>query len=144
MFNQRVSDKIIRESFEFRMPYKLGFIRIRSFKHKLKVENGKIVVKKNAINWKACLDTWERLYGTRDRVILRDIKNKPLVHHLNEHTNGYSMRWFWDKRRCKSASAKIYSFTPIKGGILPDGRYYGRKGLAAWVQNEDRTNEYFL
>lgn len=143
-FNLKLSEKIIKESFEYRIPHMLGFIRIKSFKQKLKVDKGKIVAKRNAINWGACLDLWERMYGSRDRVVLREIKNKPLVYHLNEHTNGYSMKWYWDKRRVKVANGALYQFKPVKGGVHPSGVLYGRKGLAAWVQDEDRTNEYFL
>ena len=144
LFNKRISDKIIRESTEYRLPFKLGFLRIKSFKAAIKIKNNKIVSTRNYVNWAKTLELWERLYNTRDRSILRTIPDKKLVYHLNEHTNGYSMKWLWDRRGCNIINNRTYIFTPVKGGITKEGYHYGRKGLAAWIVNEDRTNEYFL
>lgn len=144
MFNKMLSDRIIRNSTEFRIPNKLGFIRIKSFRPPLKVKDGTIIPTRKSVNWEKTLDLWERLYGTRDRAKLRDIKDKKFVFHTNEHTNGYSMKWYWDRRTCNVINQNAYNFSPVKGGISKDGYYYGRKGLGAWIVNEDRVNEYYL
>lgn len=144
LFNQMVSDRIIRNSTEYRMPNKLGFIRIKSFRPPLRVKDGDVAPTRKSVDWEKTLGLWEKLYGTKERAKVRTIKNKPLVYHVNEHTNGYSMKWHWDKRGCNIKNNKVYSFSPVKGGITKDGYHYGRKGLAAWIVNDDRVNEYYL
>jgi hypothetical protein len=54
------------------------------------------------------------------------------------------MKWLWNKRYCKSNNKHVYNFNTVKGGITKDGYYSGRRGLAAWINNEERTNEYYL
>lgn len=142
-FNKRISDKIIRESTEFRLFNRLGFIRIKTFKLAIRIKNGKIDTQRNSVNWSKTLDLWEQLYGTRDRRALKDIPNKKLVIHTNEHSNGYSMKWYWDKRGCNIKNKTLYKFNPVKGGVS-DGCYYGRRGLSSWIQSDERTNEYYL
>jgi len=62
--------------------------------------------------------------------------------HTNEHTNGFVYSFNWDRRVCNIINQSMYSFCPVKGGISPDGYYYGRRGLAKWVVSEDRDNDY--
>lgn len=144
LFNRKLSDKIIRESLEVRLFFRMGFLRIRATKLKVCLKDGKIDSNKTPIDWIRTLDLWEKTYGTRDRSKLKEIKNKKLVYHVNENTNGFIMMWYWDKRGCNVKNNRLYKFSPVKGGVSPDGYYYGRRGLAKWINNEERINEYYL
>jgi len=143
-FNKRVSDKMIRESLEFRVFHKLGFIRVRANKLTIRIKNGRIDTKKHAVDWAKTKEMWKEMYKTDDISTLKDVHNKKVVIHTNEHTNGYIMKWYWDRRYCNVTNIRMYAFKPVKGGVTPDGYYYGRRGLAAWISNEERTNEYYL
>jgi hypothetical protein len=143
-FNKMISHKIITESMEFRVPYGLGSIRIKTTKSFVKVKDGKVVARKNGVDWGRTKEMYMQLYGTNNWDILNGIPNKKVVLYTNEHSNGYAMKWMWNKRYCKSNNKHVYNFTTVKGGITKDGYYSGRRGLAAWINNEERTNEYYL
>ena len=67
LFNKMLSDKIVRESFEFKMFYKLGFLRIRANKLNIRIKDGHIDTKRQPINWVKTLEMWKQLYGTSDK-----------------------------------------------------------------------------
>lgn len=145
LFNKKISDSIIRESTEFRIFFGIGFIRIRTFKQNVKfTKDGKLDTRKNKIDWFKTKQLWAKIYPGKTPTELKGIPNKKLVIHLNEHTNGYVMRWFWDRRTCAFENRASYVFKPVKGGITPEGYYYGRLGLVQWIKNEDRHNDYYL
>lgn len=74
---------------------------------------------------------------------LKAIPDKKLIVHVNDHSNGYFNRWYWDKRLTNIKNQTAYSFSPVKGGVSKDGYYLGRRGLAQWTKDDERTNEYF-
>lgn len=144
LFNKIISDKIITQSFRMRLFYNLGHIRIKAGKVKIKINNNKIVTTRHSINWVETKKLWQRIYETTDMEKLKNIKNKKLIIHVNEHSNGYIMRWYWDKHGIAKQNNSLYQFKPVKGGISPDGYYYGKRGLAAWIKNDNRTNNYYM
>jgi len=85
-FNKRIIDKILLKAFEFKMPYRLGSLRIRkklmnySKKNKLKID------------WQATN------------------QQKKVMYHLNDHTNGFNYRWFWSKINAVIKNKSVYSF----------------------------------
>ena len=143
-FNKKVSDKIIKESFEFKVPFGLGYLRIKANKVKLRVKDGKLLTHKMAIDWKATWVLWSRLYPNKTRKEIIEIPDKKLVVHVNEHSDGYIMRWYWDKRLSSVKNQTVYKFKPVKGGLTNDGYYSGRLGLAKWIKDPDRVNEYYM
>lgn len=138
-----ISDMVIRESLEYKMPARLGMLRIRKTTPKLKIKNGRIDVNTNVIDWKATIDYWEEEYGTRDRRKLKTIEGKRVIFQTNKHTNGEVMRWFWDRFTCRATNYMVYTFKPVKGGIFND-KYTGRLGLAAWIKSDEKTNDYYF
>lgn len=141
--NKTKADLLIRNSLEYRLPFRLGFLRIKKAKLKVKLINGKIDVNKNVIDWKATLDYWEKQYGTRNRKELKEIPNKKVIFQTNDHTDGEIMRWYWDKKLSNVKNKSVFLFNPVKGGVTPDGFYTGRKGLSKWINSEDRLNDYY-
>ena len=142
-FNKRVVNKVIKESFEFKVPFGLGYLRIKSTKPRLKIKDGKILAHKMAINWKASKELWARLYPDKTWDEIKATPNKKLVIFTNEHTDGQVMRWYWNKRLSIFKNQSLYMFKPVKGGVTADGFYSGRLGLGKWMKDPERTNEYY-
>jgi len=142
-FNKAISQKIIKESFEFKIPFGLGYLRIKATKPKLKIKDGKVQTHKMAINWNETLKLWKKLYNYENKSELKNIPDKKIVIHTNNHTDGRIMRWYWDRRISNVKNQTVYMFKPVKGGISNDDYCYGRLGLAKWILNPDRLNEYY-
>jgi hypothetical protein len=53
------------------------------------------------------------------------------------------MKWFWDKSTCSVKNKSAYMFKAVRGQVI-DGKYYGTTGLSAWINSEDRNNDYLL
>ena len=149
LINKKLSDSIIRESLELKLPYRLGYIRIKSRKQTIKFVDGKIDYSKNAIDWRSTISLWSELYPGKSKGELREIKDKPLIIHENDHTNGNILGWYWDKRMSNVSNITAYKFIPVKGQQdqsyydQVDAYYYGKKGLAKWAKSDDRDNEYY-
>jgi len=145
-----LSKKIIKESFEYKVPTGLGYLRVKKGKLKFKIKEGKLRPSRKIIDWGNTMKIWKKQYPGRTLMEYKDIKNKPLVMYTNEHTNGEVMRWYWDKRLCHFINQSAYSFTPVKGSQDnsyyedENNLYYGRLGLGKWINNKERTNEYYL
>ena len=140
--NKAVSNLIITESFEYRIPYGLGFLRIRKKKLKFTLKDGKIDINKNIIDWKKTWNYWCKQYPDKIRNEIKKIPGKGVFFQTNEHTNGEIMRWYWDKRISKVKNVLTYSFRPVKGGIQ-EGYYTGRLGLSKWINSREKENEYY-
>jgi hypothetical protein len=87
IFNKRISEYIVEKAVEFKMPGRLGSIRVR----KLKSNN------RRRIDWKASKE------------------NKCVVYHLNFHTDENYYKWFWHKKNALFTNKNAYSFLPIRG-----------------------------
>lgn len=142
-FNKGIADSIIRESFEFKLPFKLGKLRIRSTKQKIHIKDGKINTQKMPIDWNESKKMWREEYPGKTMEEIYNIPDKKLVVHVNEHNNGYINRWYWDKTLSNVVNSMAYSFKPVKGGVMNEEIYFGKRGLAAWIKDDERTNEYF-
>lgn len=142
-FNQRVSDKVIKESFEFKIPFGLGYLRIRKNKLEIKIKDGKLVKDNLLPDWTSTRKLWSQLYPGKSFEEIKQIPNKKLIYFTNEHTDGYVMKWYWDKRITSFKNQSVYSIKPVKGGVNKNGYYTGRRGLAKWIKDPFRTNEYY-
>lgn len=141
--NRKISTLIIKESFEYKIPHGLGFLRIKKRKLRFKLnDKGKIDINKNIIDWKATWDYWEREYPGLTRKQIKDIPGKKVFFQTNEHTDGEVMSWYWDKRTSKIKNIILYSFRTVKGGSEED-TFTGRLGLRDWINARERKNEYY-
>jgi hypothetical protein len=89
-FNKAIAHKVLTEAYEFRLPYRLGSLRIKGQKMSFK-----------------------------DKRTLRiDYqKTKELghtVYHLNNHTNNYMYRWWWNKMLAIVKNKGAYLFKPTR------------------------------
>ena len=88
-FNVLISKKILYESYEFNIPYRLGKLRIKKFKMK-------IIKEKLRIDYKLTK------------------QYKKAIYHLNEHTNNYAYRWLWDKDKAITIGKRVYTFVATR------------------------------
>ena len=100
---------IIFDNLDYRMPCRLGSIRIKKKKASPTInEEGKLDTRKLSINWKKTKSLWEELYPGKTAEEIKLIKDKPRIKEINEHTNGYRMTWFWDKVTCNIPNQNAY------------------------------------
>jgi hypothetical protein len=135
IINESLSDKIIKESFEFKMPFRLGSLGIKKNKVQIHVKEGKLEKNKLIIDWEKSWDYWHNEYPGKSRKEINAIKDKLVIYNMNDHTNGYVMRWKWDKTTCNLHNQTVYQFRPTKRNRL---------ALAAWIKSEERENDYYL
>lgn len=140
--NKAIANLIIKESFEYRMPHGLGFLRIKKKKLIFTLFEGKIDVNKNIIDWKASWDYWKTLYPGKSVMEIKKTPGKKVFFQTNDHTNGEVMRWYWDKRMSRIRNTYLYSFKPVKGGVS-ENEYTGRRGLSSWINSREKKNEYY-
>jgi len=126
-FNKRVSNLIIYENFSFLLPFRMGRIRIRKYKPKTYIqEDGSLDKSRLRPDWKATKKLWEQNPKAKE--------DKKLVFHLNDHTNGYQHRWFWEKLTSNVKNNSAYSFLPSRNN---------KRTLATVLKDEDLDVDYF-
>jgi len=130
--NETISDKIIKESFEFKMPGKLGSLSIKKSKMRVSVKDGKLEKNKLIIDWNKSWEYWQQEYPGKTRQEINAIKGKMAIYNMNDHTNGYVMRWKWDKCTCNIPNHTVYQFKPTKRNRLE---------LAHWIKSDERVND---
>jgi hypothetical protein len=89
-YNKEVVKHIIENAYEYKLPKRLGSIRIRKIKSKL-ISGGP-----KRIDWKLTKE-----YGKK-------------IYHLNMHTDGYYYRWMWHKKTALFTNKSAYSYTPMR------------------------------
>lgn len=101
-YNTKVCEEIVENSEELRMPYRLGYLRIKKFKFRLILDaDGNIKKSHLKPDWKKTKELWE---NNEDAKL-----NKKLVYHTNKHTQGYYFKFYWDKRTCNIKNSSVYS-----------------------------------
>lgn len=81
------------------LPEKLGNLQIVGKKVKVKIEDGQI--KGLAPDWVKTKELWEKDTEAK--------KNKQLVYHFNEQTNGVRYRFFWSKNRILVSNKTLFN-----------------------------------
>lgn len=104
-FNTAVLDLIVLEHYEFKMPRRLGYLRIRKSKPPLKIlPDGKLDTKRLVVDWASTKKMWKDDPLTHGKV----------VYHMNTHTDGYVFKWHWDKITSNAYNIKAYSFRVVR------------------------------
>jgi hypothetical protein len=110
-YNSRIMDAIIYENLEYKMPCRLGYLRIQRRRLKPFVDNeGKIVKSHIAPDWYSTKKYWMKIYPGLTEEEIKNIEHKKIIRHNNDHTNGYSTRFFWDKRYSNVKNQSCYIF----------------------------------
>jgi hypothetical protein len=127
-FNRELIKLILYKNFAFKMPYTLGTLRIKKYKYSgiQYDENNNIIKKKLLIDYKKTKDLWERNPAAKEE--------KKLVLHLNEHSDGYLYRFYWDKTNGKLRNKEAYKFIPSRTN---------KRWLASVIKDETLKVDFF-
>ena len=110
-----VMNMIIFENLDFILPAGMGFLRIKKKKVELKLDkNGNVDKRRFTVNWKKTKEYWEKIYKGKTPGELKQIKNKPVIIELNEHSDGYRYLWFWDRLTCNARNQSAYYFDAVR------------------------------
>lgn len=107
--------KIVTEGFLFSMPYRLGKIGVYKTKIVYKIDNKGYIDKKGLrIDWNSTVKLWGDLYPNKSMSEIKLIKNKPLLYFINKNTDGYNLRFAWDKSSSNAVNQFMYRFKPVR------------------------------
>lgn len=111
-----IMNEILNHAKEFRIPARLGHLRIKKSKNKFitNKETGEFKTEFFKIDYKKTLDYWEQLYPGKTIEEIKDIEDKPLLFHTNRHSDYSYYRFYWDKTIANFENQTAYSFTPIR------------------------------
>lgn len=127
-----LSTEVVTTGLELKIN-KVGKLRIRSKELHFFKKDG-TMAKSLRIDWKASWDFWAVKYPELSREEIVKIKNKTVIYHENEHTNGEFYEHFWDKY---STVLKFKSFYNFKAS-----RQYSRL-IAKVVKDPNRKTFYY-
>jgi len=135
-FYTKILDELIMKGIEFNFPQRLGNLRIRKVKRTPQLNRyGNVDKRYLAPNWGACKKLWATMYPGKSVTELKEIKNKPIIYHMNRHTDGYRHSWHWDKSTCIAKNSSGYSIEVVR---TADRR------LAKALQDEELHLDYSL
>lgn len=134
-FFSEVIDMLIFDNIEFTFPKRLGNLRIIKYKNKVKLnEDGTLDKRKLRPNWKATRELWRKMYPGMSWEQIVAISDKKMVFHENKHTDGYNLKWYWDRTTCLVPNYTAYS--------LEIARRNDRR-LAEALKNEENELNYY-
>jgi len=134
-FNNKMLDSVIYEGDDFSFAYRMGSLRIRKFDYSLKVDEEGNIKNRLKPNWEKTLKRWKELYPDHNREDMTKIEDKPIIYHLNEHTDGYVFKWYWDKITCNAPNQTAYRIE-----VLRDTK---RKASKAWQEIPGLKDKYY-
>jgi hypothetical protein len=100
-----LSSIIIRETYSFKFPYRMGTIRIKKLKSKPS--------DKMRIDW------------------AKTKKIGKVVRHINMHTDGKTFKWYWEKPRFSILNQSYYTFKATRD---EKRKQIGTRGLANYIK----------
>jgi len=104
-----IVNRILFEADEYKLPHKLGHLRIKRRKQVLRLDaEGKLLVNKMMIDFNSCWKLWREQYPGKTDEEIAKIPNKKKVYFLNDHSHGYYNKFYWDKRSCVVQFNSIY------------------------------------
>jgi len=104
-FNSLFIHYVLEESCEVKLPYHLGYIRVKKYKMKYKkFESHKGY--KLPVDWVSTKALWESNPTAK--------ANKKLVLFLNEHREGYTYKIYWGKTNSTVKNKSYYYFKPAR------------------------------
>lgn len=118
---------IIEDNLELRLPQRLGHFRIRERDYEIKLnEKGEVDKRHLQVNYKKTKELWAKKYPGKTAEEIKEIPNKPLVYHLNEHSDGKIYGFYWDK---------VISY-------VPNQKYYKIKVIRKWKNYLSNYSRY--
>ena len=107
MFNKGISKAIMEDAYEFILPKRLGTIRIKKYKPKVRLDDdGKLITNNLAVDYKATNELWQNNPEAK--------KAGKKVFHLNNHSDGYRYIWYYSTYRSNLPNKSLYRFIPTR------------------------------
>lgn len=134
-YNNEILRMIIFDGLDYSMSHRIGSIRIRKFDNSLKLNDEGEVANKLKVDWGKTLKRWREMYGEMSSDELKEIPNKPMIYHLNEHSDGYVFKWYWDKVTSNLKNQSAYKFKAV--------RDFRRIAAQAWKSIPELKDLYY-
>lgn len=126
-FNMEIMKLIIEKNFEYIIPFKLGNLRIKNRKVKLKLkQDGSVDCSKLPVDWIKTRELWNK--------DIECYNKRKLVYCTNEHSDEYKAFFYWNKKRCNFKHSYYKSFTASRTN---------KRWLAATIKNPDIKVKYY-
>jgi len=78
------------------------------------LEDGRVSTIAYRPDWKATKELWKTKYPGRELHELKEIKNKPIIFYKNEHTDGYRMYLFLDRKKAKVRGKSLLEISFVR------------------------------
>lgn len=98
---------IVLNNEPFKLPFGLGTVSVKKFKLKPKfTKKGLIRQESLVMNWGETNKLWKKQ---------PELKSKgKAIYQLNKHTDGYIMKFYWDKKRSRVKNLSAYTFKVVR------------------------------
>lgn len=133
-YNDKIINAMVYDSIEFKMPFKLGTLRVQKTKYTPYLKDGKLKKNHMPIDWKSTLESWRKKYPDKTDEEIKLIPDKKLIYHLNEHTGGFTARFFWDKRLSNIKNQSCYRFSATRTVKENMAKYIKRIGFVEYFE----------
>lgn len=134
--NESIVTSVIEQNYIHTFPCKVGKLRIKKYKAKIKVhDDGTFEWKALKIDYQKTWKYWREKYPEKTDQEILTIPNKARVYHMNQHTNGYRYKYVWDKSVAIFKGKSVVTFKPVRTVS---------RALAAWLKSIQSINiDYF-
>lgn len=132
--NTAILELLRREAFTYTLPEKLGRLRIKKYKQRLKLtEDGQIEWRGANVDYKKTWDYWRSKWPnlTDEEILQIPPEGRTKIYHTNFHTGGYRYKYFWDKGAATFAGKNCMTFKPVRSAS---------RGLAAFLSSLEAIN----
>lgn len=113
-YNTEILRLIVFDGLDYAMHGRVGSIRIRKFDNSLRLNGEGEIANKLHPDWAKTKKKWLELYPGKTSEEIKAIPNKPIIYHLNEHSDGYVFKWYWDRVTCNLKNQFAYKFEPVR------------------------------
>jgi hypothetical protein len=108
---KRFSKAIVELNLELKLG-RLGKFRIQSINVGVAKKSGDL--RKRQPDWARTKEYWKTKYPGLTPEELKEIKNKLIIYHENEHSNGEYYKHLWDRLTMRSPNYMLYKFIPSR------------------------------
>lgn len=104
--NEKIFKEIVNKPYDFRIPKRLGYIKIRKYYPEFSVVGNKVVKNKMMIDFPATFRLWESDPDAYEKKIL--------LYYENDHSDGFVFKIKYDKRHSFYKNRSVYMFAPTR------------------------------